>query len=119
MDGPFPERNPMLLFPMLPSPAIVQTQPSDWDKAKDHLDALLHEKGGVGLLVWLEQKKHGSLIHSWLERGDSDSAWQLEILPMDPVTKQPGKGDTCTRDGGFTAAQTRPATNELHLPDGT
>ena len=107
----------MLLI--LSLPALVQTQPPEWDKAKDQLDALLHEKGGVGLLISLEQKKPGSLTHSHLERGGSDSAWQLEILPLDPGTKQPGKGDTCTRDGGFTATQTRPATSELHLPDGT
>lgn len=109
----------MLLILALSLPAIVQTQPSDWDRAKAELDALLHEKGGMGMLFSVEQKKPGVLVCKSLQRDTSDSAWQLEILPVDPITKLPGKGEMTTREEGFTGRQARPDEQTLRLPEGT
>ena len=109
----------MFLMLLPPPPAIVHTPSSDWDLAKAQLDALLHEKGGIGLIFSMEQKKPGTLTYSYMEQGGADSAWQLEILPMDPATQQPGKGDTVTRGGGFTAQWARPTPpRDLVLPAG-
>ena len=99
---------PFLPLPLpAPTAALVQAPASDWDKAREVLVELIAKKGGLGLLLSLEQEKEGRLIVRFLERQSANSGWELNLQPVDPGPGAEQEPLVVRRESGFNTFQTR------------
>ncbi len=99
---------PFLPLPLpAPAAALVQAPTSDWDKAREVLIDLVAKKGGLGLLLSLEQQQEGRLIVRFQERQSANSGWELNIQPVDPGPGAEQEPLVVRRESGFNTFQTR------------
>lgn len=108
----------MNLLPFVLITGLFQMPSPNWEKGVAEVDQLLKERHGIALVVSLEAPESNSINYQALQRGGEDSAWKLELMPLDPQTGQPQEGDELSFLGGGVPHMVKPMSHKFKIHAG-